>query len=1206
MLSPRLHLLWVPLLVMLCAGLGRAEEQSQAKPSAAKASGGSHPAADWPQKLPWRSIGPAHMGGRITCVAVSQQEPTRWFAATASGGLLRTVNNGISFEHLFDDQKTVSIGDVAVAATNHDIVWVGTGEGNPRNSVSWGNGVYKSTDGGKSFSHMGLAKSFQISSVRIHPKNPDVVYVGALGRLWGPSPQRGLFKTTDGGKTWKRILFVDDKTGVIDIRLHPIDPETFLVATYERQRDGFDTNDPAKKWGPGSGLWRTSDGGASFEKVTKGLPTCALGRMGLDWSKSAPDVVYAVVESERIGSTPEHSPYLGLSGAKADAGARITRIVKDGPSAKAGLKQDDVVIQVGEERVITYKAFIRAIRQHKAGETVSVRVVRGEKEQVIDLTLGAWPAEQRKKEARVGPYGRKGPFAAFLGGQRNDLQDQQGEDGHEYGGVYRSEDAGKSWTRVNSLNPRPMYFSEIRVDPADDQRVYVLGVRMWRSKNGGKTFTNDGHGGSVHVDHHALWIDPNNSRHLILGNDGGVYVTYDQCKTWDHLNHVAIGQFYHVGVGPRPSYYVYGGMQDNGSWGGPIRVRDASGPRNDDWFRIGGGDGFRCLVDPEDPDQLYFESQNGGLGRRHLAKGERAGMRPRPPKGTKYRFNWYTPFLLSNHNSRIFYVAGNRVFRSLNRGSLLRAISPEISHTKRGAATALAESPKNPDLLYVGTDDGAVHVTRDGGRTWVDCFAPPKDEAAAKKPVAKPPHAASERSGNGGDGDGKGDDEPAKPTDKPADKPDDSAKPDQPGKSDKPADGPLPPDEGATAEERAIYEKLKEALDAKNGPGSPKDGGQAAFPDPKGGAGELSARVKRMLERDANGDGVLQKDELPGPARRLFMRGDKNNDGVLDVVELKALFPMTPRAKKPRYLAGQPLRTLVPEHRRFVSWLEASRFEESRVYLVLDAHRSDDDTPFLFVSEDAGVTWRSIVSNLPKDAGTTRVLCEDLRNPDLLYLGTEFGAYVSLDRGKRWTSLGVNLPTVAVHGFAQHAGSGDVVAATHGRSLWVMDVTPLRQMKGDALSKPVHLFAPPTAHHWRPMPGRGHARGFRGSNPPSGAVITYSLDKTKDSVQIVISAVSGKVLRELDAPKEAGLHQFVWDLRRKGRRGRGVGPRVEAGAYEIKLVVDDEEHKQTVKVGFDPEHPDPVWVAGAELDAAEAAARAEKRAERHAPYAGDD
>jgi photosystem II stability/assembly factor-like uncharacterized protein len=1189
-------LLWIPLLVLLLGGPGHAEEESAG--DAAKQA--IHPAADWPRKLPWRSIGPAHMGGRITSLAVSTQDPTRWFAATASGGLLRTVNNGITFEHLFDDQKTVSIGDVAVAATNHDIVWVGTGEANPRNSVSWGNGVYKSIDGGKTFAHMGLEKSFQISTVRIHPKNPDVVYVGALGRLWGESEQRGLFKTTDGGKTWKRMLYVDAKTGVIDICQHPLDPETFLVATYERQRDLFDTNDPAKKWGPGSGLWRTTDGGASFEKVTKGLPTCAIGRVGLDWSQSAPDVVYAVVESERIGSTPKDSPYLGLSGAKADAGARITRVVKDGPSAKAGLKENDVVIQVGEDRVISYTAFIRAVRQHKAGETIPLRIVRGDNELEIDLTLGTWPQEQRKKEAQVGPYGRKGPFAAFLGGQRHDLQDQQGEDGHEYGGVYRSGDAGQTWTRVNSLNPRPMYFSEIRVDPNDDQRLWVLGVRLWRSQDGGTSFTNDGHDGSVHVDHHALWIDPSNSRHMILGNDGGMYVTYDGHKTWDHLNHVAIGQFYHVGVGPRPSYFVYGGMQDNGSWGGPIRVRDASGPRNDDWFRIGGGDGFRCLVDPEDPDQLYFTSQNGGLGRRHLEKGARASMRPRPPKGTKYRFNWYTPFLLSNHNSRIYYVAGNHVFRSLDRGDGLRAISPEISHTKRGAATALAESPKNPDLLYVGTDDGALHLTRDGGRTWIDCFAPPQDEATPRKPVAKPPHAASE--GSGGDGDGKGSDEqPAKPDDKPAE---DKPTEDKPAGTSEDGDAPEPPaDDGATAEERAIYEKLKEAVDAKQGAGAPGRAGKAASEDPQG---VLSPRAKRLLARDANGDGVLQKDELPGPAGRLFARGDKNKDGVLDVAELKALFPATQETKKPKYLPGKPLATLVPADRRYVSWLEASRFEESRVYLVLDAHRSDDETPFLFVSEDAGATWRSLVSNLPEDAGTTRVLCEDLRNPDLLYLGTEFGAYVSLDRGAHWTSLGANLPTVAVHGFAQHEASGDLVAATHGRSLWVMDVTPLRQMKGDALAKPVHLFAPPTAYHWRPLPGRGSARGFRGSNPPNGAVITYSFDKPKESVRLVVSSVGGKVLRELDAPKEAGLHQFVWDLRRKARRGRGPGPRVEAGTYEIKLIVDEEEHKQTVKVGFDPEHPDPVWVAGAELDAAEAAARAAKRAQRHAPYSGDD
>ena len=237
----------------------------------------------------------------------------------------------------------------------------------------------------------------------------------------------------------------------------------------------------------------------------------------------------------------------------------------------------------------------------------------------------------------------------MLGGQRHNMQDEQGTDGHEYGGVYKSTDGGVTWARVNSLDPRPMYFSEIRVDPQDDQRVYVLGVRLWRSKDGGVTFTANGHDGRVHPDHHAMWIDPEDSRRVTLGNDGGVYVTRDRMANWDHLNTMAIGQFYHVGVGPRRDYRVYGGLQDNGSWGGPSRVRHGRGPSNTDWFRVGGGDGFRCLVDANDADLVYFESQNGGIGRRHLGSGERAGMRPRQPRGTKtpYRFNWQTPFLLS-------------------------------------------------------------------------------------------------------------------------------------------------------------------------------------------------------------------------------------------------------------------------------------------------------------------------------------------------------------------------------------------------------------------------------------------------------------------------------------------------------------------------------------------------------------------------------
>src|SRR5579883_221706 len=847
---------------------------------------------EWFRSLTWRCIGPANMGGRITALAVYEADPTTYWVGTASGGLLKTTNNGVTFEHQFDHEATVSIGDVCVAPSDKSIVWVGSGEGNPRNSVSYGNGVYKSTDGGKSWRNMGLKKTFQIGRILIHPSNPDIVYVAALGRLYGPNEERGLFKTCDGGKTWEKILYINDKTGVIDLHMHPVDPETLLAAAYERQRDGYDYNDPAKKFGAGSGLYRTTDGGKSWQKITKGLPTCKLGRIGIDWYRKDPHVVFLLVESEKIGGTPHPVAGKGSNGG----------------------------------------------------------------------TL---------------------PYLDRLGGQAENVQDKQGPNGFEYGGVFKSTDGGRSWTRLNSLNPRPMYFSQIRVDPNDDNYVYVLGISLHRSRDGGRTFDDEaGHG--AHGDHHALWIDPLDGRHMILGGDGGYYVTYDRTANWDRLNHMAIAQFYHVAVDTRRDYRVFGGLQDNGTWGGPSRTHSLTGPINEDWVRIGGGDGFRCAVDPTDPDLVYSTAQWGALRRSNLRTGETESIRP--PNARRYRFNWNTPFLLSHHNSHIFYCAGNVVFRSLDRGNDLRVISPDITATERGSAAALAESPRNPEVLYVGSDDGYLWVTRDGGKEWSN---------------------------------------------------------------------------------------------------------------------------------------ITKNVGLPGL--------------------------------------------------RWVASIEPSRFEEGRAYAVFDGHRSDDNEPYVYVTEDYGKTWKSLRGNLPW--GSTRVLREDIDNSDLLYLGTEFGAWCSLDRGQMWKSLNTNLPTVAIHDFAIHPTAGEIIAATHGRSLWILDVTALRQLTPQALKADARLYRPATAVRQRMEPSRGQTnRRFAGENPPQGAVIWYSLGKKASKASLKVVDIEGQLVRELKADTQPGLHKIVWNLahaRPRPSRNRSVPEAarpVAPGSYLVVLTVDGREYRQALRV----------------------------------------
>jgi photosystem II stability/assembly factor-like uncharacterized protein len=973
------------------------EDLRQAKTKESVASAGTI-SPDWIKTMAWRCIGPAAMSGRIVAVTVNENDPSTYWIATASGGLLKTVNNGVTFQHQFDHEATVSIGDVCVAPSDPNIVWVGSGENNPRNSVSYGDGVYKSTDGGKTWKNMGLKKSFQIGRIVVHPKNPNIVYVGALGRLYGPNEERGLFKTTNGGETWEKILYVDDRTGVIEMKMNPADPETLLVATYERQRDYYDTNDPSKKWGPGAALYKTTDGGKSFKKITAGLPTGALGRIGLDYYRKNPQVVFAIIESENIGKGPARAETkdvdMGLAGEDAvgNAGATVLWVIERTGAEKAGLKAGDVIVNIGDKAIHSYQDVQDEVKTKKLNDKVKLKVQRGGQLVEMDLTFTARPAPLQGMRGGGGPGGQRGgagggqpgprgggaggpppaqpgergpeadrPYGAALGGQPENIESRQGKNGFQYGGVYKSNDGGESWTRINSLNPRPMYFSHIRVDPSDEKYIYVLGIGMFRSEDGGKTFKGDA-GRDVHADGHALWIDPRDGRHMILGCDGGFYVTYDRTSNWDHLNHLAIGQFYHAALDTRQRYSVYGGLQDNGTWGGPSRTRGFTGPINEDWVMVGGGDGFRCQVDPNDPDLIYFETQNGGFSRRNLRTGEMASIRPQPQKGQTFHFNWNSPFILSNHNSRIYYCAGNFVFRSLDRGNDARIISPEITASSKGSATALAESPRNPNVLYVGTDDGNLWVTRTGGSEWTN---------------------------------------------------------------------------------------------------------------------------------------ITKNVGLLGP--------------------------------------------------RYVGTIEPSRFEDGRAYVAFDGHRSDDDNPLVYVTEDFGQTWKSVRSNLPW--GSTHCIREDLENANLLFAGTEFAAWVSLDRGATWTQLNNNLPTVAVHDIVLHPSAGEMVAATHGRSLWILDITPLRQMTADVLKAQVHLFKPLTAVRWQMEPAHGRTnRRYVGENPPNGAEIYYLLQKKADKIALKVVDFEGKTVRDLLATGDPGLHRIVWDLvRTPNRPAEGRGPNPQGG-----------------------------------------------------------
>ncbi len=1046
------------------------------------------------------------------------------------------------------------LGAVAVLPSDKNIVWVGTGENNPRNSVSYGDGVYKSVDGGKTWKNMGLKQSFQIGKIVIHPKNPDIVYVGALGRLYGPNPERGLFKTTDGGKTWEKVLFVDDKTGVIDISLHPENPELLIVATWERRRDEFDsfrgnsknpdgTDEyaPMVVHAPGSGLYRSTDGGKKFTKLTKGLPVAKMGRIGIDFSRQHPDTVFAIIDTEKAGAgnpSPARSnaAYLGVLGEDDPAGAQLTTITEGSPAEKAGLKVGDIVVRFDDKEIKSYDDVVDVLSEKKPNDKVKAVVVRGKERKDIEITLGSRGPTTPKGKGGQGRQGNQsratlgieiedaadGVFISEvtpkgaadkagmkaddvitqvdgeaiadqralaraltgknagdkvkityirekqtkvveatleatasaarpnsernLGGQVANAQVWQGPDGVNTGGLFKSTDRGESWTRINSVNPRPFYFSLIRVDPTNDNIIYVGGIKLQRSTDGGKRFSIDRVNAGLHDDQHTLWIDPHDGKHLLIGCDGGFYVSYDRAANWEHINRVALGQFYHVSVDSRVPYHVYGGLQDNGSWGGPSNTRKVIGPTNDDWVYVNGGDGFYCQVDRNDPDRVYAESQDGRIMRRNLRTGASTFIRPLAQRGlSRYRFNWNTPFILSQHNPGIFYCAGNYVFRSVEQGNDLKPISPEISRTKRGTGTCIAESPRNPDILWAGTDDGAIQLTRDGGKNWTDV------------------------SGN------------------------------------------------------------------------------------------------------------FKSAGLPGP--------------------------------------------------RWVASIEASRWKDGRAYVVLDAHRSDDDQPYVFVTEDFGANWRSLRANLP--VGSTRVLREDLHVADLLYLGTEFGAWASINRGQSWTKInGTSLPTVAVHEFAQPTTANEIVVATHGRSIWVLDVSALRQMTPAVVRNSLpKLFNPSTAVRWQIQPGGNGPfpesnRRFVGTNPVRGATIDYVLPKKDARVALKIVDISNRTVAELKAETDAGLHRVVWNLQTAGQnRFRGKGgadpggnpPRGKAGAdpggnappqslfgppalgtYRVVLTVDGIEQSAPLVVEGDPNAPREAATAVDEVEEERAMRRMEK------------
>jgi photosystem II stability/assembly factor-like uncharacterized protein len=560
----------------------------------------------------WRYVGPAIAGGRVTDVEVVPGRTSHWYVGSASGGVFESVNHGVTWRPVFDEALNLSVGDIALAPSDPLEIWVGTGEANNRNSSPWGAGIFHSSDGGKSWRFRGLAETRHIGKIVVHPTDPRTVWVAAVGHLWGPNRERGVYKTTDGGERWDKVLYIDENTGVIDLAVHPADPDVLYAATYPRRR---------RAWGfvgggPTGGIHRRDDGGESWTRLESGLPEGDVGRVGFETWSRRPDVIMAIVEAED-------------------------------------------------------------------------------------------------------------------------------------GGVFRSDDRGESWRRLNELNPRPMYYSQVRVDPNDDDRVYVLGTNLHRSTDGGATFEtmpmeveyNTG----VHVDHHDLWIDPADSRHMVLGNDGGLYYTFDRGESWEFTGNLPIQQLYDISVNMEDPYRIVGGLQDNNHYIGPSATRRYHGILNHDWRVVDYGDGMTSQADPTDPNTIYVSSQGGAILRVDTRTLDRKDLQPfNPDTANAFRFYWTAPIHLSPHDPSTVYLGGNRLFISRDRGGrwemtddLTKALdrdsleimgmitdSTTLSRNDGvsgyGTLTTISESPAQAGVIWVGADDGSVQVSRDGGASWIE------------------------------------------------------------------------------------------------------------------------------------------------------------------------------------------------------------------------------------------------------------------------------------------------------------------------------------------------------------------------------------------------------------------------------------------------------------------------------------------------------
>ncbi|WP_299064546.1 glycosyl hydrolase [uncultured Polaribacter sp.] len=784
------------------------------------------------KNVKFTNIGPTVMSGRVSDVSVNPKNPTEFYVGYASGGLWYTNNNGTTFTPVLDNSPTQNIGDIAVD-WNNGTIWVGTGEKNSSRSSYAGIGMLKSTDKGKTWQNVGLLDSHHISRILINPNNPDEVIVGVIGHLYSSNEERGIFKTVDGGKTWSKSLFINKDTGVIDVAVAPENFNIMYAASWERERKAWNFDGD----GSNSAIYKSTDAGSSWTKISdkSGFPTGnGVGRIGLAVFNE--NTVYALHDSQfrrKKDTSKKPSDELTKEDFKTMSSAAF--------------------LELSDKKLNTYlknNGFQEKYRAQNVKQMVRVGSVKP-----IDLAKYLEDANSMLFDTQV------------IGAE-----------------VFKTTNGGKSWKKTHDnfldgvYSSYGYYFGEIRVDLQDENGIYVLGVPIIKSKDGGKTFMSISKE-NVHSDHQALWVNPDKSGHILNGNDGGLNLSYDDGENWIKLNDPAVGQFYSVYADNQKNYKVYGGLQDNGVWVASNNARINKGWQQsgqNPYKSIMGGDGMQVQVDDRNPNIVYTGYQFGNYSRIDTETGRSKYIQPKHTLGENpYRFNWQTPIHLSKHNQDILYLGGNKLHRSLDQGNNWETISGDLTtggkkgNVAYGTLTSISESPFQFGLLYVGSDDGYINVTKNGGGSW---------------------------------------------------------------------------------------------------------------------------------ERISN--------NLP------------QNLWVTRVI--------------------------------------ASKFKKERVYATLNGYRSDDFTPYIYVSENYGQTWANIGNAIP--TSSVNVIKEDSANENILYVGTDNGLYISFDRGNSWEAFANNLPNVAVHDLVIQPKAKHLIVGTHGRSLYKADVSALQNIDKTIMSAATHIF----------------------------------------------------------------------------------------------------------------------------------------------------